>query len=298
MEQPLVSILMTAYNRQEFIGTAVESVLASTYKNFELIIVDDCSADNTFEIAKKYEQTDSRVSIYRNKINLRQFGNRNKAATLAKGEYIKYFDSDDIMNDDLLEITMEAMLSFPHAGVGIECTWSKIPEDKLPVLFTPRESYLNHFFKGNDFLHFGPSSSIIKRELFNEYKGYNEDVGILADTLLMLQLAAKSPVVGYKPNLFVWRRHDGQVTVEQENYYLMFYQRHEINSTILESDIPFSRDEVKIVKQNFKNIFLRNIFKYALSIKNPKKLYNMLKMMDIKFGDIFRALHKNKIIDY
>ena len=202
------------------------------------------------------------------------------------------------MNDDLLEITMQAMQSFPQASVGIECRWPKIPVAKLPVLFSSREAYVNHFFKGNDFLHYGPSSSIMRKTLFEECNGYDEKVGILADTLLMLQLAAKSPVVGYKPDLFHWRRHEGQVTLEQENYYLMFCQRQQINTMVLNSDIPFTTDEVEIVKQNFKNIFIRNIFKYIGSIKSPKKIYNMFRIMDIKLADLFKALSKNKIVEY
>jgi glycosyltransferase involved in cell wall biosynthesis len=297
MENPLVSVLMTAYNRERYIAEAIESVLASSYKNFELIIVDDCSTDATFAIARKYEQRDSRVRVHRNKTNLGQFKNRNTAASFAKGEYIKYFDSDDVMNNDLLEITMQAMHNFPQASVGIECRWRKIPEGELPVLFSSREAYVNHFFKGNDFLHYGPSSSVIRKTLFDQFNGYNETVGILADTLLMLQLAAKSPIVGYKPDLFHWRRHDGQVTVEQDNYYLMFCQRHIINTIILNSEIPFTSAEAKIVKQNFKNIFIRNIFKYIWSIKSPKKLYRMFCIMDIRGGDLFKALSKNKTID-
>ena len=298
MENPLISVLMTAYNREQYIAEAIESVLASTFQDFELIIVDDCSVDTTVAIAKKYEQQNGKIKVYVNDVNLGQFKNRNKAASFANGVYIKFFDSDDIMNNDLLEVTMQAMLSFPEAYVGIECMWSKIPKAKLPVLFTSREAYINHFFQGNDFLHYGPSSSIFKKSLFNECNGYNEEVGILADTLLMLQLAAKSPVVGYKPYLFFRRRDDGQVTVEQDNYYLMFCQRHQINSIVLNSRIPLSGHEVKIIKQNYKNIFIRNLFKYIWSIKNPVKLYNMIKIKDIKLTDIFRALSKNKMVEY
>lgn len=295
---PLVTILMTAYNREQFIGEAIDSVLTSTFQNFELIIVDDCSTDNTLIIAQKYADQNSKISVYVNDVNLGQFKNRNKAASYAKGMYIKFFDSDDIMNNDLLAITMQAMLAFPQASVGIECTWPKIPKEKLPVLFTSREAYINHFFKGNDFLHFGPSSSVIKRSLFNEYNGYNESVGILADTLLILQLAAKSSVVGYQPNLFVWRRHDGQVTVEQDNYYLIFCQRHQIRSLVLNSEVPLSVQERNIIRQNYKNIFIRNIFNYTMSIRNPLKLYKMFAIMEIKWIDFFRALHKNKTVEY
>ena len=287
---------MTAYNREEFIGEAIESVLASTFQDFELIIVDDCSTDNTREIAKKYAEQNEKVSLYVNEVNIGQFKNRNKAVTYSKATYIKFFDSDDIMNNNLLAVTMDAMLTFHNASMGVECTWPKILREKLPVLFTSREAYINHYFKGNDFLHFGPSSSILKRSLFNETGGYDESIGILADTLLMLQMAAKSPVVGYEPNLFIWRRHEGQVTVEQDNYYLMFKQRHQITSLILESACPLSAAEKNTVRQNFKNIFIRNTFKYIKSIRNLQKLYSMFKIMEIRPVDFFLAFFKNKII--
>ena len=297
MENIFVSVLMTAFNRELYIAEAIESVLASTFQDFELIIVDDCSVDSTVAIARRYALQNSKIKLYVNDVNLGQFKNRNKAASYASGTFIKFFDSDDVMHNDLLEITIKAMLAYPTALVGIECTWSKIPTENLPVLFSSREAYINHFFKGNDFLHFGPSSSIMKKSLFDQCKGYDEDVGILADTLMMLKAAALSPVVGYKPNLFFWRRHEGQVTVEQGNYYQMFCQRHQIKSIILASSItPLSMEEVDIIKQNYKNIFLRNIFKYALSIKNLGKLYNMFKIMDVKFVDFFKALYRNKTV--
>ena len=80
---PLVSLLMTAFNREKYIAEAIESVLASTYTNFELIVVDDCSKDATVEIARKYEKQDERIKVYINEINLGQFPNRNKAAEYA-----------------------------------------------------------------------------------------------------------------------------------------------------------------------------------------------------------------------
>ena len=86
--QPLVSVLMTSYNRENYIAEAIESVLASTYKNFELIIVDDRSKDRTVEIARSYESKDDRVKVYINEKNLGDYPNRNKAASYAKGFYI------------------------------------------------------------------------------------------------------------------------------------------------------------------------------------------------------------------
>src|SRR5258708_39815278 len=96
---PLVSILMTAYNREKYIAEAIESVLTSSYTNFELIIVDDCSTDNTLTIAKSYEKNDARIKVYLNEKNLKDYPNRNRAASHAKGKYIKYLDYDDKINN-------------------------------------------------------------------------------------------------------------------------------------------------------------------------------------------------------
>ncbi len=95
--RPIVSILMTAYNREFFISMAIESVLNSTFKDFELIIVDDCSTDATVAIARKYEKLDSRIKLFVNEHNLGDYDNRNFAASVARGKYIKYVDSDDIL---------------------------------------------------------------------------------------------------------------------------------------------------------------------------------------------------------
>src|SRR4051794_39573356 len=106
---PLVSVLMTAYNRQQFIAEAIESVLGSTYKNFELIICDDSSTDDTLAIAKRYALRDERVKVYSNPKRLGQFPNRNRSSEYAKGKYIKYLDSDDIILPDGLEYCVTEM---------------------------------------------------------------------------------------------------------------------------------------------------------------------------------------------
>ena len=80
MGVPQVSVLMTSYNRQDYIAAAIESVLASSLENFELIIVDDRSSDDTLSIARKYEQRDARIKVYLNEKNLGDYPNRNKAA--------------------------------------------------------------------------------------------------------------------------------------------------------------------------------------------------------------------------
>jgi glycosyltransferase involved in cell wall biosynthesis len=125
-QQQILSVLMTAYNREQYIADAIESVLASTYANFELIIVDDCSTDATESIAKKYAQADKRIRLFVNEKNLGQFPNRNHAADFANGEYIMYVDSDDKILPDGFERLVNAMNANPESSFGM---YSKVGEE-------------------------------------------------------------------------------------------------------------------------------------------------------------------------
>ncbi len=94
---------MTAYNRQKYIAEAIESVLSSSFTNFELLIFDDGSTDNTIQITESYVKRDKRIQLFQNPVNLGDYPNRNAAAAKAKGKYIKYLDSDDYFLEGGLE---------------------------------------------------------------------------------------------------------------------------------------------------------------------------------------------------
>jgi len=94
--QPLVSVVMPVYNGERFLRDAIESILNQTYKNFEFIIVDDGSTDNSLKIIKEYQKKDKRIRLIENKKNLGQAKSLNKGLSLAKGKYYAKIDSDDI----------------------------------------------------------------------------------------------------------------------------------------------------------------------------------------------------------
>ena len=206
LQNPLVSVLMTAYNREKYIAEAIESVLASTYQNWELIIVDDCSRDRTVEIARGYEAKDSRIKVYVNEQNLGDYPNRNKAASYAKGKYLKYLDSDDIINPHGLAVMVETMEKFPGVALGLS---REIKTDKtIPCSFASREAYAEHFL-GKGLLTIGPSGTIILREAFEEEKGFSGE-RYVGDTELWMRLAANHPIVIIQTGLIWWRQHEGQ----------------------------------------------------------------------------------------
>ena len=91
----LVSIIMPSYNTANYISESINSVMNQTYKNWELIIVDDCSTDNTDEIVKKFLK-DKRIRYFKNNKNSGAAISRNKALREAKGRWIAFLDSDDL----------------------------------------------------------------------------------------------------------------------------------------------------------------------------------------------------------
>lgn len=105
----LVSIIVPNYNCSKYIKETIESVLAQTYTNWEMLIVDDCSTDESFNIAHSYAIKDSRIKLFQNKINSGAAISRNNALDLAKGEYVAFLDSDDLWECDKLQKQIKFM---------------------------------------------------------------------------------------------------------------------------------------------------------------------------------------------
>ena len=103
-----MSIIMPSYNTANYIGESINSVINQTYKNWELIIVDDCSTDNTDEIVKKF-LNDKRIKYFRNNKNSGAAMSRNKALREAKGKWIAFLDSDDLWKKEKLEKQIKFM---------------------------------------------------------------------------------------------------------------------------------------------------------------------------------------------
>lgn len=189
-EQPLVSVLMTAYNRAPYIGGAIESVLNSTYQHWELIILDDCSSDNTVEVARSYEAKDKRIRVLINDNNLTDYPNRQKIASYAKGKYLKYVDSDDMLYPYGLEIMVKRMEEHPEAAIG----FAKLPDYYRPYPFTltPHEAYTRSFLMGKEVFSNAPTSVIIRRDVFEKTGGFS-GLNQYGDYEFFLKVGAQYP---------------------------------------------------------------------------------------------------------
>lgn len=112
-----VSVITPAYNASLYLEDAIVSILNQTFSNFEYIIIDDCSTDDTFGIIQKYSELDSRIIPVQNPVNMGIAGSRNVGLSLAKGEFIAWQDADDISLRKRLEHQFEFISQ--HKEVGI-----------------------------------------------------------------------------------------------------------------------------------------------------------------------------------
>lgn len=105
--EALVSIVMPAYNCEKYVVEAINSILTQTYRNWELLVLDDGSKDNTLQIIEEFSQKDSRIKALPNGKNMGVSATRNRGIELASGEWIAFLDSDDMWNSEKLEKQFE-----------------------------------------------------------------------------------------------------------------------------------------------------------------------------------------------
>lgn len=293
---PLVSVLMTVYNRAEYLAEAIESVLASTYAHWELIITDDQSTDNSVKIANSYASKDQRIKVYRNEQNLGDYPNRNKAASHAKGKYLKYVDADDMIYPHGLELLVFYMEQFPDAGFGL-CSLEQDSDLIFPFQLAPREIYVRNYIANKSVFHKAPLSSIIKRSIFEKENGF-ANVRHFGDFEMWLRLSKKYNLV-LMPHGAVWYREtDGQeASIRKKNPLNALKTFKAALDHIESSDCPLTASEKEIVifkhKKMIASLILFYYRKGDIIKANELKRYSKLPFFDL----VKYKLSKNPISD-
>ena len=125
-QQPLVTVLMSVYNAENFLSLAIESILNQTYKNFEFLIIDDGSSDKTLEIIKSYN--DDRIKLVVNEENKGLAFSLNLGMKLARGKYVARMDADDISHPKRLAKQVKYLEK--HSDISILGTWAQLIDEK------------------------------------------------------------------------------------------------------------------------------------------------------------------------
>ena len=202
----LVSIIMPSYNTARFIEATIESVLAQTYKNWELIIVDDCSTDNTDEIVNAY-LTDSRIKYIKNEKNSGAAVSRNRALREAAGRWIAFLDSDDLWAPEKLEKQLAFMVEnnykFTYTDYNIQ-----LNGEWLPYVYYGPEVINKRKMK--NYCYFSTITVIYDRE----YVGLIqiEPVRKHNDYAMWLRIIEKTPCYRFGECLSSYIKHEGSIS--------------------------------------------------------------------------------------
>lgn len=183
--EPLVSILMSAYNVSELISDAIESVLAQDYKNFELIIINDGSTDNTEEIIKTFNDNKIRYILQQNQGVSAAVNN---AINQSRGEFVIRLDSDDMMTPDFISKHLKQFKDNPDADL-IYCDDYLIDENAKPIRIIERQEYSERNILIRDLFRNGfpvvPFRTCIKRSVFERIGFFDEKLLVAEDYDMM-----------------------------------------------------------------------------------------------------------------
>lgn len=165
---PKVSIIMTVFNKQKHLNLAIKSILNQSYSNIELIIVEDCSTDNSKKIIKKYENK-SNVKIIYNDENIGCYASRNKALNIASGEIIGFQDADDYSLKKRIKKQIKYMLKYNLLMCGcniVRSNFDKLLEDEKRMLIELKKDNLKEYF--------GYATLLMYKKVFKKYGNFIE----------------------------------------------------------------------------------------------------------------------------
>jgi glycosyltransferase involved in cell wall biosynthesis len=203
----LVSVIIPTYNRVQYICEAIDSVLAQTYNNTEVIVVDDGSTDNTRDIIQQY---DSKVKyIFQN--NAGPSAARNNGIKQSSGELIAFLDSDDIWLAEKLELQIELMRQSQYIGLVscgiyiIDASGKIISDPVIKGNYKNRKSFVKELMVHN--IIGGGSAILIKKECLNRIGLFNEDLWVGEDWNMWLRIAKNYEVKFVEKPLVKYRIH-------------------------------------------------------------------------------------------
>jgi glycosyltransferase involved in cell wall biosynthesis len=199
---PRVTVLLTTYLRAHVVASTVEAILSQTYRDFELIICDDASPDETEAVCKPFEDIDPRVRYRRNTRNLGMPGNLISAFDLAKGEYVAILHDGDLYRSDLLDRWVAALDSCPNAGFVFNAYDALDAQGHIQATYrealAPCQSgnilVERIFFRRWRFDSPVYGTTMLRRSVYDAVEGLDRRFGPFADVDLWLRIAESHSV--------------------------------------------------------------------------------------------------------
>lgn len=207
----MVSIITSVYNCEKYVSEMIDSILAQTYYQWEMIIIDDASTDSTWDVISKYH--DARIKKIRNTENEGLTKNLNKGIACAKGEYIARIDGDDIAYPNRLEVQVNYMET--HPDIALSGCWMKIFGEKTDIAQSNLDEEKMNINLIMNTVMFHPTF-MIRKSILDKYGiRYNENLKYAQDYELEYQLSKYGKLSNISDVLVKYRIHNGQVSIEK-----------------------------------------------------------------------------------
>lgn len=301
---PTVSVIIPSYNHAKFISEAIESVLNQTYQDLELVIVDDCSPDNSVDIISKFK--DKRIRFYKNDVNQGAVYTTNYAISLSKGKYLALINSDDIWETNKLELQVKFLEEnkeydavFSNASFvneekkalsKVEYFWSDVFDKEN----RSSSQWLRYFFYNfNCLCH---PSILIKRELYNLTPMYDPSLRQLPDFKMWVHLLKFINIHVMKEKLVIFRvlsnnenasadTTSNRIRTRNEIYLIMkdFFDGMKKESFIegfgdllIKKEVDLTEEQV-LCEQAFLYLNMKSDVSYIYKLIAIEKLHNLLR---------------------
>jgi glycosyltransferase involved in cell wall biosynthesis len=287
----MLSIAMATYNGEKYIREQIDSILKQTYQDFELIICDDCSTDNTIKIIQEFCCNDVRIHIYKNEKRLGYIKNFEKALCLCRGDYIALSDQDDIWEHNHLELlykNIEENLLICSNALLVDAnniSLNSTMKDIIHIKYIPSDRQL--IFQRLLYMNFVQGSSIlISRELLDRAIPFPPEIP--HDYWLAIIAASKSKLIYGDFITLRYRQHTYNVTVNRKVPSLKSFLSR---STFNQSNVLHVIYTRLTLKKDFKILLDEAILLYAEDQKSISKIKKIIRMFSI-----YRIVNFNKSI--
>lgn len=267
-ENPLISIITPVFNREKLIVECIESVQKQTYKNYEHIIIDDGSDDNTVKTVETLAEMDNKIVLIKSPENSggKPGKVRNIGIKKAKGAFVAFLDSDDLWEKEKIGIQLKFMqendLDFSYHPLS-----RMITNPNSPVSFWGRDCFQKDFFRGLFLSNFIPTCSVlVKKKVLEEVGFFEETLKYSEDYFLWLLIALKKYKIGFLSNVLGSFRRSNHGSI---NSVLDKKEKHE-NGIFLREKILFDFKFESIPRLMKRDLFYNYIFYYYELIKSEK----------------------------
>lgn len=281
-DTPLISIVMPTYNAALYLKESIESVICQSFSDFEFLILDDGSTDNSVDIINSYE--DTRIKLYINQHNY--IVNLNKGLSLANGNYIAIMHADDIMYKDRLKVQFEFMSTNMH--IDICGTWM---QELGNIINGNIESVTTHGSIISDMLLYNPISHptvMMKREVLqrfplkdNAYQLYEKDYISVEDYKLWTEIAKKGGRFSVIPQFLMYYRTNNPTRISVIHQNVMYKLGRRVQIEYLE----YIMDSIVETNNEF-----YDLLDHAIELYNNKTI-----ALDLLIA-IVHAIYKNAFI--